>query len=133
MRFFVWNKHLCYLHGCYFTAEILYFVTKHKRNKFISWISVWHLLVSRLIFHIRNVIFCPKHKRNKFISCLVVIVFVFLQEVMQDLEESKYQNAEWRLSVYGKSRDEWDKLAKWALNNKVYSDNVRWLIQIPRL
>lgn len=56
-----------------------------------------------------------------------------LLEVMQDLEESKYQNAELRLSIYGKSRDEWDKLAKWAIDNKVYSDNVRWLIQIPRL
>ncbi|XP_060592630.1 AMP deaminase 2-like isoform X2 [Ruditapes philippinarum] len=56
-----------------------------------------------------------------------------MKEVMQDLEESKYQNAELRLSIYGKSRDEWDKLAKWAVNNKVYSDNVRWLIQIPRL
>lgn len=56
-----------------------------------------------------------------------------LKEVMQDLEESKYQMAELRLSVYGKSRDEWDKLAKWAIENKVYSDNVRWLVQIPRL
>lgn len=50
-----------------------------------------------------------------------------------DLEESKYQNSELRLSIYGKSADEWEKLAKWALNNDVYSDNVRWLIQIPRL
>ncbi|KAK6166096.1 hypothetical protein SNE40_022865 [Patella caerulea] len=56
-----------------------------------------------------------------------------LKEVMSDLEESKYQNAEYRLSIYGRSRDEWDKLAKWAVNHKVYSDNVRWLIQIPRL
>ncbi|XP_052254330.1 AMP deaminase 2-like isoform X2 [Dreissena polymorpha] len=56
-----------------------------------------------------------------------------LKEVAQDLEESKYQNAELRLSVYGKSMDEWDKLAKWAIDWKVYSDNVRWLIQIPRL
>jgi len=52
---------------------------------------------------------------------------------MLDLEESKYQNAELRISIYGKSRDEWDKLAKWGVDNKVYSDNVRWLIQIPRL
>jgi AMP deaminase len=55
------------------------------------------------------------------------------QEVAADLEESKYQNSELRLSIYGKSADEWEKLAKWALNNDVYSDNVRWLIQIPRL
>ncbi|XP_065353063.1 AMP deaminase 2 isoform X2 [Cloeon dipterum] len=56
-----------------------------------------------------------------------------IKEVMADLEESKYQNAELRLSIYGKSTDEWDKLAKWAVENDVYSDNVRWLIQIPRL
>ncbi|CAG0896234.1 unnamed protein product [Cyprideis torosa] len=56
-----------------------------------------------------------------------------LREVMSDMEDSKYQNAELRLSVYGKSRDEWDKLARWACNHNVYSDNVRWLVQIPRL
>lgn len=56
-----------------------------------------------------------------------------IKEVASDLEESKYQNAELRLSIYGKSRDEWDKLAKWAIESNVYSDNVRWLIQIPRL
>ncbi|KAM3959322.1 AMP deaminase 2-like isoform 2-T3 [Aphomia sociella] len=56
-----------------------------------------------------------------------------IKEVASDLEESKYQNAELRLSIYGKSTDEWAKLAKWAIQYKVYSDNVRWLIQIPRL
>ena len=55
------------------------------------------------------------------------------QEVCSDLEESKYQSAELRLSIYGRSEDEWDKLAKWAVDNNVYSDNVRWLIQVPRL
>ncbi|CAH8613149.1 unnamed protein product [Dicrocoelium dendriticum] len=56
-----------------------------------------------------------------------------LKEVFSDLEESKYQNAEPRLSIYGRSIHEWDNLAKWAINCKVYSNNVRWLIQIPRL
>ncbi|XP_046442028.1 AMP deaminase 2-like isoform X9 [Daphnia pulex] len=56
-----------------------------------------------------------------------------IKEVAADLEESKYQNAELRLSVYGKSRDEWEKLAKWAHNFQVYSDNIRWLVQMPRL
>lgn len=56
-----------------------------------------------------------------------------IKEVAFDLEESKYQNAELRLSIYGKSRDEWQKLAKWAIDNNVYSTNIRWLIQIPRL
>ncbi|EDL01944.1 adenosine monophosphate deaminase 2 (isoform L), isoform CRA_c, partial [Mus musculus] len=56
-----------------------------------------------------------------------------IKEVMADLEESKYQNAELRLSIYGRSRDEWDKLARWAVNHKVHSPNVRWLVQVPRL
>ncbi|XDV49031.1 hypothetical protein PO909_018359 [Leuciscus waleckii] len=56
-----------------------------------------------------------------------------IKEVMADLEESKYQNVELRLSIYGRSRDEWDKLAQWAVKHKVYSDNVRWLVQVPRL
>ncbi|KAF7668795.1 hypothetical protein LDENG_00287170 [Lucifuga dentata] len=56
-----------------------------------------------------------------------------IKEVMADLEESKYQNVELRLSIYGRSRNEWDKLAKWAVKHKVYSNNVRWLVQVPRL
>ena len=56
-----------------------------------------------------------------------------IKEVSADLEESKYQNSELRLSIYGKNVEEWDKLANWAIENDVYSDNVRWLIQIPRL
>ncbi|XP_072238301.1 AMP deaminase 2-like isoform X1 [Leuresthes tenuis] len=56
-----------------------------------------------------------------------------VKEVMYDLEESKYQNSELRLSIYGRSRDEWDNLAQWAVKHRVYSDNVRWLIQVPRL
>lgn len=56
-----------------------------------------------------------------------------IREVGADLEESKYQNAELRLSIYGKSREEWTKLARWAIEGNVYSDNIRWLIQIPRL
>ncbi|KAF8799362.1 AMP deaminase [Phlegmacium glaucopus] len=55
------------------------------------------------------------------------------KELMTDLEQSKYQNVEWRLSIYGRSTDEWDKLAKWIVNNKLFSHNVRWLIQVPRI
>ena len=52
---------------------------------------------------------------------------------MEDVEEAKYQNLEIRLSIYGRDPNEWDKLSKWAINHQVYSDNVRWLIQVPRL
>jgi len=55
------------------------------------------------------------------------------KEVIADLESSKYQMVEWRISIYGRSLDEWDKLAAWVVDNKLFSHNVRWLIQIPRL
>jgi AMP deaminase len=55
------------------------------------------------------------------------------REVFADLESSKYQMPEYRISIYGRSRDEWDKLAAWIVDNKLYSYNVRWSIQVPRL
>ncbi|KAK9319280.1 hypothetical protein V1517DRAFT_266574 [Lipomyces orientalis] len=55
------------------------------------------------------------------------------REVIYDLEQSKYQMAEYRISIYGKSRNEWDRLAEWVVDNKLFSPNVRWLIQVPRL
>ena len=55
------------------------------------------------------------------------------KEVISDLESSKYQMVEWRISIYGRDPDEWDKLAAWVVDNKLFSPNVRWLIQIPRL
>jgi AMP deaminase len=55
------------------------------------------------------------------------------KEVISDLEASKYQFVEWRISIYGRSIDEWDKLANWVIDNKLFSPNVRWLIQVPRL
>jgi AMP deaminase len=41
--------------------------------------------------------------------------------------------AEYRISIYGKSRLEWHKMASWFKNYKIRSPNVMWLIQIPRL
>ncbi|KAI9681188.1 MAG: AMP deaminase [Caeruleum heppii] len=55
------------------------------------------------------------------------------KEVISDVESSKYQMVEWRISIYGRSLDEWDKLAAWVVDNKLFSHNVRWLIQVPRL
>eukprot|EP01104_Vermistella_antarctica_P008694 TRINITY_DN2197_c0_g1_i2.p1 TRINITY_DN2197_c0_g1~~TRINITY_DN2197_c0_g1_i2.p1 ORF type:complete len:956 (+),score=186.56 TRINITY_DN2197_c0_g1_i2:237-3104(+) len=55
------------------------------------------------------------------------------QSVIDDLEASKFQCAEYRISIYGRDRTEWQQLSGWAIDNKLYSDNVRWLIQIPRL
>ena len=55
------------------------------------------------------------------------------KDLMKELEESKYQHTEWRLSIYGTRPDEWDKLAKWVIGNNLISPNNRWMIQIPRL
>lgn len=55
------------------------------------------------------------------------------KEVISDLESSKYQMVEWRISIYARSLEEWDKLAAWVVDNKLFSHNVRWLIQVPRL
>uniref|UniRef100_A0A673CFI0 AMP deaminase n=2 Tax=Sphaeramia orbicularis TaxID=375764 RepID=A0A673CFI0_9TELE len=56
-----------------------------------------------------------------------------IKEVAHDLEESKYQHAEPRLSIYGRSPDEWDSLSKWFIQHKVHSPNMRWIIQVPRI
>ncbi|XP_071738478.1 probable AMP deaminase [Rutidosis leptorrhynchoides] len=55
------------------------------------------------------------------------------KQVFTDLEASKYQMAEYRISIYGRKQSEWDNLASWIVNNELYSDNVVWLIQLPRL
>ncbi|WOH13542.1 hypothetical protein DCAR_0833052 [Daucus carota subsp. sativus] len=55
------------------------------------------------------------------------------KQVLLDLEASKYQMAEYRVSIYGRKQSEWDQLASWFINNSIYSDNAVWLIQLPRL
>jgi AMP deaminase len=55
------------------------------------------------------------------------------KEVISDLDANKYQMAEYRISIYGRRLAEWDTLASWVLNHRVFSKNVVWLIQIPRL
>lgn len=55
------------------------------------------------------------------------------KEVFNDLEASKYQHTEYRISIYGRKPVEWDTLAAWVVQNRLYSDNNLWMIQIPRL
>jgi hypothetical protein len=56
-----------------------------------------------------------------------------VREVIDDLEESKYQMAEYRVSVYGRKMDEWSNLGAWFVRNKLASPNVRWLVQVRSL
>ena len=50
--------------------------------------------------------------------------------MFSDLEASKYQHAELRISIYGRKAMEWDILASWVVANKLWSDNNVWLIQV---
>ncbi|XP_069732313.1 AMP deaminase 1 isoform X1 [Phaenicophaeus curvirostris] len=56
-----------------------------------------------------------------------------IKEVGSDLEDAKYQHAEPRLSIYGRSAEEWHKLASWFNKHRVYSPNMKWMIQVPRI
>lgn len=55
------------------------------------------------------------------------------KEVFADLKDNKHQYAEYRLSIYGKKEEEWDILADWICTYNLFSFNVRWLIQMPRI
>uniref|UniRef100_A0A672PU22 AMP deaminase n=1 Tax=Sinocyclocheilus grahami TaxID=75366 RepID=A0A672PU22_SINGR len=56
-----------------------------------------------------------------------------IKEVAHELEESKYQHAEPRLSIYGRAPEEWENLSKWFIKQKLHSPNMRWIIQVPRI
>jgi AMP deaminase len=55
------------------------------------------------------------------------------KQVMADQELLKYQLAEYRISIYGKSPSEWRRLADWFYEHRIFSNGTRWLVQIPRL
>uniref|UniRef100_A0A3B3ZCN8 Uncharacterized protein n=1 Tax=Periophthalmus magnuspinnatus TaxID=409849 RepID=A0A3B3ZCN8_9GOBI len=56
-----------------------------------------------------------------------------IKEVLRELEKSEYQHTEPQVSISGASVQEWDCLAKWFIQNKLNSSNIRWIIQEPRL
>uniref|UniRef100_A0A672JCK7 AMP deaminase n=1 Tax=Salarias fasciatus TaxID=181472 RepID=A0A672JCK7_SALFA len=56
-----------------------------------------------------------------------------IKEVAADLEEARYQYAEPRLSIYGCNPSEWTKLSSWFVKHRVYSPQLKWMIQVPRI
>ncbi|EPY74500.1 AMP deaminase 1 [Camelus ferus] len=56
-----------------------------------------------------------------------------IKEVGADLVDAKYQHAEPRLSIYGRSPDEWSKLSTWFVQNRIHCPNMTWMIQVPRI
>ncbi|XP_039262209.2 AMP deaminase 3-like isoform X1 [Styela clava] len=56
-----------------------------------------------------------------------------IKQVEEKLCDQKYHHLELRISIYGKSYDEWENLANWFARHKLESIHIRWLIQVPRL
>ena len=50
------------------------------------------------------------------------------KELINMLDDQQFIGCEWRISISGKSMEEWHKLGKWFVKNKLYSSKVRWLI-----
>ena len=49
--------------------------------------------------------------------------------MISDLEASKYQLVEWRISIYGRKASEWEKLAQWFYDNRCgdSSSIISWI------
>ena len=62
-------------------------------------------------------------------QCDGVLFAKLMKEVLSDFHDSKYQHGELRLSVYGRSMDEWNNLAKWAVRHNVYLRGVLSLLR----
>lgn len=55
------------------------------------------------------------------------------QQIFDRIEAQEYTASELRISIYGRTPDDWDNLAKYILRYKLYSPKQRWLIQVPRI
>ena len=52
------------------------------------------------------------------------------KELLADLEETKYQLSEYRLSIYGRKPTEWRQLAQWVMGHGLISSYNKWMIQV---
>eukprot|EP01094_Clydonella_sp_ATCC50884_P001547 TRINITY_DN11159_c0_g1_i1.p1 TRINITY_DN11159_c0_g1~~TRINITY_DN11159_c0_g1_i1.p1 ORF type:complete len:1275 (+),score=439.06 TRINITY_DN11159_c0_g1_i1:252-4076(+) len=55
------------------------------------------------------------------------------KELFEMGAESKYLKSEYRISVYGATREDWPKLARWVEDNGLYHEVNKWAVQIPRI
>ncbi|KAF8396954.1 hypothetical protein HHK36_018590 [Tetracentron sinense] len=67
------------------------------------------------------------------LDTILYVDYAFKTCVLQVDMGRKVKMAEYRISIYGRKQSEWDQLASWIVNNDLYSENVVWLIQLPRL
>ncbi|THF95627.1 hypothetical protein TEA_015237 [Camellia sinensis var. sinensis] len=94
-----------------------------KQENLIQGMSLFSHLSEMLKLHVE--------KGFSFLFCRFLAELT--KQVFSDLAASKYQMAEYRISIYGRKMSEWDQMASWIVNNDLYSENVVWLIQLPRL
>ena len=50
------------------------------------------------------------------------------KELFADLEETKYQLSEYRLSIYGRKSTEWRKLAQWVMSHGLVLPYNKWQV-----
>eukprot|EP01103_Thecamoeba_quadrilineata_P012504 TRINITY_DN3237_c0_g1_i3.p1 TRINITY_DN3237_c0_g1~~TRINITY_DN3237_c0_g1_i3.p1 ORF type:complete len:1135 (+),score=180.88 TRINITY_DN3237_c0_g1_i3:29-3433(+) len=55
------------------------------------------------------------------------------KQLFSSFEEKKFITSEPRVTIYGRTPTEWTTLSEWVVDNQIFSSNVRWLIQLPRL
>ena len=53
-------------------------------------------------------------------------------EVFESIEKAN-KKTEYRISIYGRTQNEWNDLAEWVDKFDVRSPNNRWVIQFPRV
>jgi AMP deaminase len=56
-----------------------------------------------------------------------------LHRTFRRIERQKTTFTEFRLSIYGRHKDEWNRLAKWLTSHGMAHPVNRWVIQVPRL
>ncbi|KAI5170689.1 AMP deaminase [Nematocida sp. LUAm3] len=55
------------------------------------------------------------------------------KELIAEVEEKEFLKCEWGISIYGKRKEEIEKLSIWIERYGIKSNSIQWFIQIPRL
>lgn len=55
------------------------------------------------------------------------------QKLFDGMEKKGWEKSEYRISIYGRSPSEWEKLSDWVYENKLFSKDNRFMIQVPRI
>mmetsp|Transcript_81346 Transcript_81346/g.263945 ORF Transcript_81346/g.263945 Transcript_81346/m.263945 type:complete len:736 (-) Transcript_81346:142-2349(-) len=89
------------------------------------------------VFNTKYNPFGDKRLRDIFLKTDNLLGGRYLAELTKDVMDGyriqKFVCAEWRISIYGKKKEEWAKLAKWFRTYNIQCQQIRWLIQVPRL